>query len=181
VGDDVLLLSRLVGPAGLICAVEAHPETFRCLIKTIAKNDLKNVIPVHAAVADFNGELFIEDNADLHFANRVSDTGIVKVRAITLETLLTEVHIDRVSLAKMNIEGAETAALRGAGSSLDIIDNWVISCHDFISHVSGYESSATKQDVTSLLRNAGYSIFMARVDNRPWIPDYVYASRTAIR
>ncbi len=175
VGDDALVLSGMVGPSGRVIAIEAHPATYRCLVKTVKANRLTNVTPIQAAVSDTNGVLQIEDS-DAHVANRVLDAGAIEVRALTLDCLLEEVGAERPNLVKMNIEGAEAAALRGAPVTLRRRVKWVISCHDFMAHLPGYEASATRAEVVNSLAAAGYAISPAREDSRAWVPGYVYAT-----
>ncbi|MFC3640243.1 FkbM family methyltransferase [Camelimonas fluminis] len=176
VGDDAVVLSRMVGPTGRVIAVEAHPGTFRCLSKTCAANNLSNVTPLNVAISDSQGELLVEDGEN-HLANRVGSTGNTSVRAITLDYLIETLGLWSVSVIKMNIEGAEVAALRGGCAAVGIAERWVISCHDFMAHIPGYENSATWSDVVETLSSAGLSILPQRRDARPWVPYYVYASR----
>lgn len=177
VGDEAVVLSRMVGPAGRLVAIEAHPATFRCLRKTVEANGLDNVLALNVAIGAEDGELAIEDRSH-HKANRVGRSGAMRVRAITLDHLLEEHGLARIDLVKINIEGAETAVLRGAGKALGIVRHWVVSCHDFMANVPGFEHSATQADVLELLRQAGMRIHDARSeDPRPWVAHFVYASR----
>lgn len=181
VGDEAVVLSRMVGPSGRIVAIEAHPSTFRCLRKTVEANGLDNVLALHVAISDAEGELAIEDRGQ-HKANRVGRTGGIPVRAVTLDRLLEEHGLAGVDLVKINIEGAETAALRGSERALGMVRHWVVSCHDFIAHVPGFEHSATRADVLELLRRAGMRIHPARSGHpKPWVADFVYASRASGR
>lgn len=176
VGDDVVILSKMVGPAGRIIAIEAHPQTFRCLRKTVSANGLTNVTALNLAISDRPGELSIEDSSH-HLANRVGETGNLSVRAITIDQLMQTKGLQEIDLIKLNIEGAETAALKGALKALGVVRHWVISCHDFMAHIPGYEGSATRSDVIKLLRQANLNVLPSRSDDRrPWVPDYVYAS-----
>lgn len=174
VGDDALIFSRLVGPTGRVIAIEASPQTFRCLAKTIKANGLHNVTALCLAISDGAGEVFMEDDDRSHLANRVGVESGTRVTATTLDNLLRDIELTEPTVVKMNIEGAETAALRGAGRTLKSRAHWIISCHDFIT-APGYEKSATHADVTALLKNAGLEVLPARVDERVWIPFDVYA------
>jgi FkbM family methyltransferase len=176
VGDEAVIVSRIVGPAGKVIAIEANPKTFRCLEKTIAANKLRNTIIVHAAVCDNIGEVFIEDDEN-HQSNRMGCGTGERVTATTLDRILLDLDTTRPNFVKINVEGAETAVLRGASRTLGSVANWVVSCHDFMAHQPGYESSATYSGVTDILRKAGLDILPARVDARPWVPFYVYANR----
>ena len=43
IGEETVVFSRLVGAAGKVIAIEAHPETFKCLTATIEQSALANV------------------------------------------------------------------------------------------------------------------------------------------
>src|ERR671924_1621149 len=61
VGAETLLFSRLVGAAGRVVSVEAHPRTFKRLTDLVAANALTNVTLVHAALSDAEGSVVISD------------------------------------------------------------------------------------------------------------------------
>jgi len=72
-----------------------------------------------------------------------------KVRTLTIDRLIENENLDQVMLLKMDIEGAEVLALKGASSALKEkkIKNMIIEYHDH----SG------KTYITNLLKNLGYS------------------------
>ena len=121
----------------------------------------------------------IEDSQH-DISNRIMNDSGVQITAVTLDELLDDLHIREPSLIKMNIEGAETAALRGAYRTLQSNARWVVSCHDFVSHLPGYESSATYSEVYAAIKESGLQISPSRVDDRPWIPFYIYAHRNVV-
>jgi FkbM family methyltransferase len=180
IGDEALILSRLVGETGQVIAIEPHPRTFQCLTKTIAKNAFSNVTALNLAVSDHEHETLIEDG-ELHIANRIGANCGFPVRARTLDNILGDLNIVSPTLVKLNIEGAEVAALRGASNALRRAQHWMISCHDFIADQGGPEFYRTRSNVTALLRSAGLQVRepFAHDDfrDRPWIPYYLYASR----
>jgi FkbM family methyltransferase len=176
IGDDALVFSRLVGENGRVIAIEAHPATFRCLQKTIAANRLTNVTPVNVAVNDIESNVLISDGP--YLSNRTCvEQGLV-IGAKPLDVILRELKIEQPSLVKMNIEGAETRALKGAVDTLKKADHWVIACHDFIAQINGDETSRTYADVLELMQTAGIHVQNARADPRPWIQFLVYGSKT---
>lgn len=178
-GEETLWLSRSVGPEGRVIAIEAHPRTFRCLKKTVERNGLHNVIPVHCAVADREGVLIIEDGDVSHLSNRVRRDGQgVKVESVTLDQLAARLGVSRMDAIKINIEGAEVLALEGAPAALKSPARWISSCHDFIAYRPGNADAATHDRVRNLLTAAGLRLAPARQDGRAWIPYYVYAWAT---
>ena len=172
VGDHAIFISRLIGPTGRLIAIEAHPRTFACLQKSIRLNGLKNVMALQTAVTDKPGTLFMSD--DTHHVNRVGLPSGIPVTANSLDAILHDLAIVEPTLIKMNIEGAETAALRGATQVLSTRARWIVSCHDFAA--SSDPTMRTCADVTSIFRSAGLRV-RTREDERPWINYYVYADR----
>jgi FkbM family methyltransferase len=73
IGDDALAFSRLVGESGRIIAIEAHPRTYRSLVKTIQANRLTNVIAANAAVSDLEGFIYISNEDNL--LSNITQTG----------------------------------------------------------------------------------------------------------
>jgi FkbM family methyltransferase len=177
VGTETLTLSRHVGPDGLVIAVEAHPDTADTLEHMVRMNGLTNVRVVRAAVTDFCGEVTISDDGPQESqANRIGVPAGVRVDAVTLDDVVDRFDIAEVSLLKMNIEGAEGAALRGATGSLRRTKSAVIGCHDFLYEETGDESFRTMDQVRASLDAAGFEV-TRRVDSRPWAAGYLYARR----
>jgi FkbM family methyltransferase len=166
IGDDVVAFSRLVGRNGRVIALEAHPRTFRCLLKTIAANRLENVTALNFAVSDQEGEVCISDEDNYLGNGIVSGTGAIKVRASTLDHILGEIGVMHTDLVKINIEGAETSALHGMNQILSTLPHIVVSCHDFIADNHGGDAVLrTYNDVNKILKDAGYIIRKRREDS----------------
>ena len=184
VGSEVRLFSRLVGPAGRVVSVEAHPRTFACLRRTVELNQLPNVTTLECAVVGDPGPVYLEDDRVDHIRNGLTEdpTGGVEVAGRTLGEIMLSLGVDRIDLLKMNIEGAELPVLEKSFDQLAMVENLVVSCHDFLAegpHADGTdrEWQRTFARVTDLLRAAGYTIRTRPQDTRPWVRYYVYASR----
>jgi FkbM family methyltransferase len=178
VGGEVRLFSHRVGPAGRVVSVEAHPRTFRCLAHTVGSNGLDNVIALQLAVTGGEETVYIEDDPLAHVSNRLTDaTHGIAVPGCTLGDLMARVGADRISLLKMNIEGAELPVLEAAADRLAAVDHIVVACHDFKSEHPGDRRQRTRAPVVELLSAAGFKIRTRPGDPRPWIAHYVYGSR----
>lgn len=173
VGDDLVVFSRLVGDTGRIVAIEAHPRTYRCLLKTIRANGLKNVHPIHVAVGDVKSVVRIDDGST-HLSARVGAAG-VEVPQLDLDTLLQQAGVSNVALLKVNIEGAEWPALKGMATTLRRTRALVVSCHDFVADAGGQPTMRTYSAVRTFLENSGLSIQDRPQDPRPWVKYYCYA------
>lgn len=176
IGEETVVFSRLVGASGRVISIEAHPDTFACLERTVRLSGLDNVTIFQCAVADADGELSIS-TADCHVASSVVESGGVTVPARSLDSLAEELGLGDVAFVKMNIEGAERPAMLGMERLLGRLEAACISCHDFLADLGQSEDFRTKQDVRRALEAAGFSI-RAREDHRQcWVRDYLYARR----
>jgi FkbM family methyltransferase len=176
-GSEVAYLAPLVEPGGRVVAVEPHPFICRLLRRTVELNGFFNVDVVHAAVSDREGTTRLSDERGLEYeANRLDPAGL-EVPATTLDMLLRRFNLDRVDLLKMNIEGAEGAAMRGLGAGAAVIRHAVVSCHDFLATDTGHDRYRTREEVVRVLRELGFCVYR-REDPRDWIADYVYADRS---
>lgn len=177
IGDDAVAFSRLVGKNGRVISIEAHPLTYTCLLKTIKANRLDNVIAVNAAVADKEGHITISDE-DNYLSNSIhAGMGTVRVQARTLENILKETGTSRVDLIKMNIEGAETAALKGMKEILLTTPHVVVSCHDFKADRGESSELRTYESVYQLLINSGFQLRGRKEDSRPEVRYYLYGEK----
>ena len=177
IGAETLVFSRLVGPEGRVVAIEAHPRTFARLQRLVDANGLANVTTLQVAVSDADGTTAIS-NSQTHVRNTTGADGI-DVPARRIDSIAQELGIREVDLLKMNVEGAERAALPGAGEALARTHHVVISCHDFLADDGGDESLRTKQFVLGFLRDRGFALTTRDDAPDPWTRDYVYGSRTA--
>ena len=181
VGGEVRLFSRLTGPTGRVVSVEAHPRTYRCLERAVAENALANVTTVHCAVVDRPGPVFLEEDRE-HITNRLTGRPAAgpPVPGRTLDELVATLGLERIDLLKMNIEGAERAALAGSAHSLRLVRHLTVSCHDFLAAGPGRGWQRTFDDVARLLTAAGFRLRTRPADNRAWIPYYLYATRADV-
>lgn len=122
VGLHTLMLSRRAGISGRVLAVEPSPATAALLKKHLAWNGCDNVEIVEAAVGDSEREVafaYRPDPTDMGAcANSLAyDIGGKKttVRMTTIDRICAGGNPD---LIKMDIEGAELLALRGAKETL---------------------------------------------------------------
>jgi FkbM family methyltransferase len=179
IGGETLLFSRLVGASGRVVSVEAHPRTYRRLADLCNANGLANVTSFQAAVSDTESAVVISDLAH-HAQNTVlePEAGGIEVPARRIETIAADLGITRIDLLKMNIEGAERAAIQGVGSLLGSTRHLCISCHDFLADDGGSEDLRTKAFVREFLVEHGFRVTTREDAADPWTRDYVYAVNT---
>ncbi len=175
-GGETLLFSRLVGPEGRVVSIEAHPETFRWLAKLCDLNKLRNVTLLQIAASDQEGSLQITETADL-LASTVLDLTAdgIRVQGRRLDQVAHELGIPAIDLLKVNIEGAEVAALSGIESVIGSVRHVCIGCHDFRADNGDPETMRTKAQVSAFLRGHGFSL-TTQDSPVPWVKDYVYGT-----
>jgi FkbM family methyltransferase len=177
IGEETVVFSKMVGCAGRVVAIEAHPFVFSCLAETITRSGLRNAHAIQCAIGDRNGTLRISDKAD-HLGNSVlSGMGGTKVPARSLDSVVKELGLDRIDLLKVNIEGAERLALRGMGTVADRVRNVVIECHDFVADAGGPEAMRTREFVADALRELGYIVRAHEQVTTPWLRDRISGHR----
>ena len=123
VGANLGWYSLLLGkryPEARIHAFEPEPRNLALLRENVERNGLGNV-DVHAmAVAESPGTMklypYAEKNMGRHSLLPINNEDAVEVRTVSLDAFLDEHGIapEEVSFVKVDIEGYETPALRGA-------------------------------------------------------------------
>ena len=178
VGAETLLFARLVGKRGRVVALEAHPRTYERLARLCSINRLTNVVPLHVAAGDADGEALITDSPN-HLRNTtVGATGDgVRVRARRLDSIAGELGLTRIDLLKMNIEGAEILALAGLEGIVHATRRVCISCHDFLADEGASDELRTKRAVRAWLIERGFRVTSRDDAPEPWLRDYLYGSR----
>jgi FkbM family methyltransferase len=98
-------------PEAKIIAIEAEASNFEVLVRNVVP--YPNIIPVHAALWNRDGEISVSNpdpatgvSGNWAFVTHEGDGG-ARVRAITMQTLMEEMRISAIDMAKIDIEGAE--------------------------------------------------------------------------
>lgn len=119
-------------PAGNIHAYEPDPEVFEYLVKNIKRNKASNVSIHNIAIWKENCELaFHNHGADAgYLAQTVDHNHTIQVKALSFKDLITP-FADRISLLKMDIEGAEVETILSFVEGLAKIDNIFVEYHSF--------------------------------------------------
>jgi FkbM family methyltransferase len=174
VGTEVGHFSSMVGPSGRVIAIEADPAAVRRLRKQVSQLAFRNVDVLELAVGENEGTVHLHVSSDGNIENSIKAVvggSSIEVPCHRLDNLLENLHIERVSYMKMNIEGAEYEALLGLGSAISKIANLCVSCHDF----TGDPSQATFDDVKGYLEAAGLQVSTLANPPAVWGKYYVHA------
>lgn len=178
VGFFTLLASALVGPQGRVVAFEPHPLTRAALANNIKLNKMKNITISEFALSDSQKvvNLYLEKEGGLGSSSLRPPpmkyrNGNVQVNTDTLDHQLAHLGIEKVDMIKIDIEGAELAALRGAVETLR--GHPAVICE-----ISGYNlerMGGSEEELMNLMQGHGYAcstITPARLSKFGPFPQY---------
>lgn len=116
IGLYTLPVAARVGPSGRVIAIEPNPIVARRLRENLARNWFHNVSVIEAAATDVRGtlQLHLGDDSECSSLYGEAGFGSIDVRATTVDEQVQAAALPRVDLLKIDVEGAELSALRGA-------------------------------------------------------------------
>lgn len=158
VGTLTLPLSCQVGSRGRVISVEANPKTFSYLKGNVELNrQLKNITLLNTAVGNRSGKLYFS-NISSDDMNKVVDKdypNAIEISVITLDEIAKLNNITKIRLLKIDIEGYELFAFKGASNVLKITD--IIFFESWEEHFKNFNYSTV--DVIELLQKEGFYIY----------------------
>jgi FkbM family methyltransferase len=157
IGTYSLLAAALVGPDGRVDAFEPVPSACRRLRENVARNGLDDVVHVHeAAIGDDNATVAMQTEWDVSNRTATPDEagtpGLIQVNTVRLDDALTDGV--QYSVAKLDLEGAERAAIVGAAAHLAAGNPPVLLLEATNSQLRRFGS--TQAEVAEELRRLGY-------------------------
>jgi|ERR1043166_1210092 FkbM family methyltransferase len=159
IGFYTLLFARLVGDSGRVYAFEPDPTNFALLEKNVRANGYKNVELVRKALADENGKtrLYLaKNNRGMHRLYQPRRGGkSVEVDVVRLDDYFAADHT-RINFVKMDVEGAESAVLRGMSALLR--KNRATMLLEFAPYAIK-ECGAEPEALLQMVRGYGYEFF----------------------
>lgn len=118
IGLMTLTAARAAPAIGYILAVEPSPTARTCLHRNLAANHIdEHVTVVPAALADRVGAVRLNECTTLAHSH-IGRTG-TPVTASTIDRVVKRADVKRLDLIKLDIEGYEFDALRGATKTID--------------------------------------------------------------
>ncbi|MGO8733693.1 MAG: FkbM family methyltransferase [Terriglobia bacterium] len=157
IGYHALLMSKLVGPEGLVVAFEPFPRCFSVLLENAVLNDASNLRAKNMALSERTETLRLAFSADEEltmtpsvaaYAVKGPDASI-EVPALSLDGYLDELG-RTPALIQIDVEGAEISVLRGAAGTLRR------ARPKLLIEVHGWETAA-REEVSGFLSRFGYS------------------------
>jgi len=168
VGQFTLLAAHRLGTGGLVLSFEPNPENRTRLIKNVDRNGLANVRVLEYAVSDRRGSATLQipqvehpsGEGSLRVKGSVQREYAIETRS--LDDVLEELHIDRIDVMKVDVEGFEAEVFRGGAETLRKSRPAIVfEVNDVYQRESGFSSPAI-----DVLRDVGYSLYGIGLDSR---------------
>ena len=156
------LMALRVGDSGRVVAVEAHPRVAATLSANVARNDAIAVDVWPAALSERAGTVRLAEPTDFRANTTGSEVvaeGGVQVPSVTIDDIVGDAA---VKLIKLDLEGHELSALRGAKRLL---------ADRRAQHIAFEDHRPLPTDVSRCLEAAGYAVFALIA--RPHKPELV--------
>ena len=133
IGNCTILFSRMVGKEGLVIALEPFEDSFS-ILKERTKNLKSRIIAINKGVWFENSKMSLKIFSDHTISCQIVDNScqIVDnfkenfyekdtktINCITIDDLVNEIKPLRLDMIKMDIEGAEIEALKGAINTIE--------------------------------------------------------------
>jgi len=154
VGTWSVWASKQVGSDGKVVAVEPDPINFKMLLINIKK--LKNIIPVNVALWSENTtlNLFMSTYPTMHSLTKNYKRSYIKVKCLTLDSLIKSLNLSEVDALKIDVEGAELEVLKGAKETLKKLKWILVEIHN----------EKLRKKVSTLLKNESFILY--RINHR---------------
>jgi FkbM family methyltransferase len=152
IGDHTVAYARAVGEAGRVFAFEPNPTAFECL--RFNTGLLKNVTCFNYGLSDVFAEIRLHgsENAGATYAeydDADPDTDVARIDRFVIGL------DDRVDLIKLDIEGFEVRALKGAAETIRRCRPYLVV---EVNEGALNRQGSTGAELLDLIRSYGYSV-----------------------
>jgi len=170
-GWFTLQMAMLVGKSGRVDSFEAFPPTVEKLKINVELNNFTWVNVNGVAVSDSNSKMwfvppsnnvtnnvsFLEDCNGVGYLTDKKQQGAIEVNTINLDDYYQSQKIEKLSLIKIDIEGAEVSALKGA-KNLILKDRPIIAIE--YNRQTALRANSSIEELNEMLRSYGYKLFL---------------------
>lgn len=164
IGSVIMPVCRQVPDIKAVC-VEASPHVFAYLQKNIQVNNFNNCQLINKAVADGDGKEYDFFSPEEMYGKGAlaAEPGVstVKIKSVSIDSLLSALSIEKIALIKIDIEGYEYFAFKGAELLLSGPDAPDI-VFEFLDLAEGNIKDIQPGDAQQFLLNCGYKIYRVR-------------------
>ena len=161
IGEVSLLFAGLVGPSGAVHLFDPIPLHIRyCALQAMQNPTLSSVMHLNALAISDTTRITQSNSTDLEKINP-GNFSLENFSTTTIDDYATE-HLERVDFIKMDIEGAELAALSGAAN--------VIGRHRPKLAISGYHKPEDLWEIPNKIMdlNPNYVLSFGHHSPVPW-------------
>jgi FkbM family methyltransferase len=163
------LLAASILKQGQVHSFEVLPKNCQRFNINLALNQVNNVILHTIAIADRPGEILLNlaEGDSMPFITQQPTEHTISVKSDTLDNLLKHEPTQPITLGKIDIEGAELLAFKGATSLLQKQSPpvWIIELLDF-----NQTTEHSPPSVVSLLQEFGYDLYSFDADTNQLSP-----------
>jgi FkbM family methyltransferase len=169
VGYMSIEMAQVFGDTISVIAFEPQPDLSRALALSARLNDFTrtSVFDVMLGDVEAPGRLFVGSH-QVHASAlpREKHSRIIECRVTTIDNMVERGEIPPPTVMKIDIEGAELAALRGAGRTLRASPPVIVFECDINAQRFGY----TRQDIIEYLGSVGRYEFFSIAENGNLLP-----------
>lgn len=113
-GETAIVMSKLVGPTGRVFAFEPVESAY----KVLCSQNLENTVCIPKGLHDQTKELAFHIVEGDEFSSSVRKDGEIRIAVTSIDDYVSEQKLSRVDFIKMDIEGSELSALKGAKNTI---------------------------------------------------------------
>ena len=176
IGYFTLIFSKLSGTTGKVFSFEPETTNFNVLRKNVEENNFKNIIIEKLAVSNQSGrkKLYLSEGPGGHrlFESNYCTKDFTFVDVITLDDYFENKSIiEKITLVKIDVEGAELSVLNGMKSILKQNKNLKILLEYYEPFIK--ESGYSPKELFDFLDNTGFFIYSINKKNsKKEIPNF---------
>jgi FkbM family methyltransferase len=179
-------------PNAVTYAFEPYKDSFNELLKNTAN---KNIIPISKAVCENEGEAILNVNA-FEETNSMIDSAItgnatidnltktidhLQVETTTIAAIAEQYNIKQIDLLKLDIQGSELSALKGADQLLS--EKQILFIAAEVEFIEIYSHQPLYHDIANYLTSKNYKLYSIYnihydINNRTSWADAIFVSNT---
>jgi len=166
IGEVTFNLAKLVGASGSVHSFEPHPFIFSKLLQNFQLNEFRNIQLNNVGLGSRVEQLYIgpqvANNRGGTRINHSAEGSLVNITS--LDNYVSRMHVQKINLIKLDVEGFELKVLRGAENTLrDKKPILFIEIND--SNLRAQGDSA--YELFAFLNEVGYNNLVEATSNAP--------------
>lgn len=157
IGIFTVKAAHSVGMDGTVVAIEPDKENYSFLIANKDINNLKNVIPICAALSNYCGKAHLYSWKGMNAGYSIKEkhsSRYIEVPVFTFDYLATKHGFYKVDFLKIDAEGAELEVLKGSEKTLKRSSAKVV--------IAGYHATDNSEAMRRFLESLGYNTFVSK-------------------